>query len=211
MRRRGAGAPRGRSGPTSLGASPRGAPAPRRAERRGERTSTAEYVPKEELTYVYAALMPANRLACQVAEHTGLRIGDVLALRTEQLRSQRITVREAKTGKTRRIYLPRKLHEELKTQAGEAWVFPSPRDPAKHRTRQAVWADIKRAAKAFRLPQQVSPHSLRKIYAVDEWERTGDLGKVGKQLNHSPYHPETTMIYAMARELYRRRYGNGRG
>lgn len=170
--------------------------------------STAEYVPKEELGHVYAALMPANRLACQVSEATGLRIGDVLALRTEQLsKGQRFTVRESKTGKSRRVYIPRQLHKDMMTQAGVAWVFPSPRDPEKHRTRQAVWADIKRAAKAFRLPQNVTPHSLRKVYAVTEWERTGDLSKVGRQLNHSPWHPETTMIYAMAAELYRRRYG----
>lgn len=172
---------------------------------------TAEYVPREELAHVYAAMMPANRLVCRVAEHTGLRIGDVLALRTEQIcKGNRFTVRESKTGKNRRVYIPKQLHEEMKTQAGEAWVFPSPKDPGKHRTRQAVWADIKRAAKAFRLPQNVSPHSLRKVYAVGEWERTGDLGKVGKQLNHSEWHPETTMIYAMARELYRRKYGKGK-
>lgn len=170
--------------------------------------SVAEYVPKDELGHVYAALMPANRLACQVSEVTGLRIGDVLSLRTEQLRKgQRFTVREAKTGKSRRINIPRLLHSRLLAQAGKEWVFESPRDGAKHRTRQAVWADIKRAAKAFRLPQNVAPHSLRKVYAVDEWERTGDLGKVRQQLNHSAAHPETTMLYAMAAELYRRKYG----
>lgn len=169
--------------------------------------AVSEYVPKEELGHVYAALMPANRLALQVSEVTGLRIGDVLALRTEQIvKGQRITAHESKTGKSRRIYIPRLLHTQLLAQAGEVWVFPGARDPHKHRTRQAVWADIKRAAKAFRLPQNVSPHSLRKVYAVGEWERTGDLGKVGRQLNHSEYHPETTMLYAMARELYRRKY-----
>lgn len=170
--------------------------------------AAAEFIPREELGHVYAALMPANRLACQVAEHTGLRIGDVLALRTEiACKGQRFTVRESKTGKSRRIYIPRLLHSQMVAQAGEIWVFPSPKNPEKHRTRQAVWADIKRAAKAFRLPQNVSPHSLRKIYAVEQWESTGDLGKVGKLLNHSEYHPETTMLYAMAAELYRRRYG----
>lgn len=170
--------------------------------------STAEYVPRDELGHVYAALMPTNRLACQVSEATGLRIGDVLALRSEQVRKgQRFTVIEAKTGKSRRVYIPRLLHSQMVTQAGDIWVFPSPKNPEKHRTRQAVWADIKRAAKAFRLPQNLTPHSLRKVYAVEQWEKTGDLGKVGQQLNHSPWHPETTMIYAMAAELYRRRYG----
>lgn len=174
--------------------------------------SAAEFVPKEELGHVYAALMPANRLVCQVSEATGLRVGDVLALRTEQVRKgQRFTVRENKTGKSRRVYIPRLLHSQLVEQAGVEWVFESPRNPARHRTRQTVWADVKRAARAFRLPQNISPHSLRKVYAVGEWERTGDLGKVGQQLNHSEYHPETTMIYAMAAELYRRKYDKGKG
>lgn len=167
----------------------------------------SEYVPRDELGHVYAALMPANRLVCQVAEATGLRVGDVLALRTEQLRKgSRLTVREAKTGKSRRITIPKQLYGQLLDQAGDTWVFESPRDTTKHRTRQTVWADIKRAAKAFRLPQNVSPHSLRKVYAVEQYDRTGDLAAVGQLLNHSPAHPETTMIYAMAAELYRRKY-----
>lgn len=167
----------------------------------------SEYILRDDLSHVYAALMPANRLALQVSEHTGLRISDVLALRTEQLsKGQRLTVREAKTGKGRRVYLPQQLHADLLAQAGKEWVFTSPRNPTKHRTRQAVWADIKRAAKAFRLPQNVSPHTLRKYYAVELWERCGDMSKVAAALNHAPEHPETTMLYVMAAELYRVKY-----
>lgn len=174
--------------------------------------AVSEFVPKEELGHVYAALMPANRLALQVSEATGLRIGDVLTLRVEQLRrGNRLTVKESKTGKSRRVTIPRRLYSDLLAQAGEIWVFPGARDPQKHRTRQAVWADLKRAARAFRLPQQVSPHSLRKVFAVREWEKSGDLAKVGRQLNHESTHPETTMLYAMAAELYRRKYGKGDG
>lgn len=174
--------------------------------------SVSEYVPKAELGHIFAALMPANRLALQVSEATGLRIGDVLTLRVEQLRrGNRLIVKESKTGKSRRVTIPRRLYSDLLAQAGEIWVFPGARDPQKHRTRQAVWADLKRAARAFRLPQQVSPHSLRKVFAVREWEKSGDLAKVGRQLNHESTHPETTMLYAMAAELYRRKYGKGDG
>lgn len=163
---------------------------------------------KDELACVYAALMPANQLVCQVSEVTGLRVGDVLALRTEQLgKGQRLTVHESKTGKSKRVYLPKDLYADLKAQAGGTWVFESPRDPDKHRTRQAVWADVKRAVKAFRLPQNVTPHSWRKYYAVDLFESNGgDLAKVANALNHAPEHPEVTMIYVMAAELYRAKY-----
>ena len=42
--------------------------------------ATVNYLLKQQLDLVLASLMPANRLACEVALHTGLRISDVLAL-----------------------------------------------------------------------------------------------------------------------------------
>lgn len=165
---------------------------------------TTEYLMKREMEHVFAALTPGNRLACRVAVHTGLRIGDVLALRAEKLRPQ-MWITEAKTGKRRRINLPKQLYEDVKAQAGETWVFPSPKDPQKHRTRQAVWADVKRAAKAFRMPQNVGVHSLRKRYAVEQLERSkGNYSRVQRLLNHADM--ATTMIYAMSYQLYLAKY-----
>ncbi|MEG0756191.1 MAG: tyrosine-type recombinase/integrase, partial [Oscillospiraceae bacterium] len=65
--------------------------------------------------------------------------------------------------------------------------------------RQAVWADVKRAAKAFRLPQNIAPHSFRKVYAVELLEKYGDIERVKRALNHSSV--EVTMIYAMSDKL----------
>lgn len=174
---------------------------------------TTEYLIDKELEHVYAALMPENRLVCKVCAHTGLRVSDVLALKPGQL-SRQFWVTEAKTGKRRRVNLTNELLGQLQAQAGKYWVFPGARDPKKHRTRQAVWADVKRASKAFRLPQNVGVHSLRKVYAVDKLsECKGDIGKLQKVLNHS--NQATTMIYAMAYQLYLAKYGDrdqaGRG
>lgn len=152
-----------------------------------------------------ALLTPANRLACQLALHTGLRIGDVLSLRTDQLKP-RLTVREAKTGKSRRITIPKHLLAAIREQAGEIWAWPG-RDPAQHRTRQAVWADIKRAQRACRLPSNIGPHSLRKTYAVRQYARSGDLGKVQLALNHSDM--AVTMLYAMADHMTSQRKKSG--
>lgn len=169
---------------------------------------TSEYLLNKEMEHVFAALMPENRLVCRTCVATGLRVSDVLALRTEQL-SSRFWVIEQKTKKKRRVDLKRELLEQLKEQAGETWVFPHRTNPAKHRTRQTVWADIKRASKAFRLPQNVAVHSLRKVYAHELLQRSkGDLSKVQKALNHSD--AATTMIYVMAYEIYKAKYG-GKG
>lgn len=70
---------------------------------------------------------------------------------------------------------------------------------SQHRTRQAVWADVKRAAKAFRIRQNVAPHSFRKVYAVELLRRCGDVKRVQRALNHSDC--ATTMVYVMAAEL----------
>lgn len=169
---------------------------------------TAEYLLHQEMEHVFAALTPANRLVCRVCVSTGLRVGDVVQLRTDQLKPQ-FWITEQKTGKRRRVNLSKALLDELRAQAGKVWVFEGSKGPDHHnhhRTRQAVWRDVKRAAKAFRLPQNVSVHSLRKVWAVDKLEKArGNLAVVQRGLNHSDQ--ATTMIYAMAYQLYQAKYG----
>lgn len=163
----------------------------------GRCDTTTTYIDGDQLELVLALLTPPNRLACQLALHTGLRISDVLALRTEQLRP-RLTIHESKTGKSRRITIPKQLLADIREQAGDTWAWPG-RDPSKHRTRQAVWADVKRAQRACRLPTNIGPHSLRKTYAVRQYSRSGDILKVKNSLNHSDI--AVTMLYAMADHL----------
>ena len=166
---------------------------------------TTEYLLRREMEHVFAGLTPANRLGCRVCAQKGLRVCDVLELRTEQLRPQ-MWVTERKTKKRKRVNLPKLLYEELRRNAGRVWVFTSPKDWRKHRTRQAVWMDVKRAARAFRLPQNVGVHSLRKRYAVEQVEQgRGNFVRVQKLLNHADL--ATTMVYALSYELYKRKYG----
>lgn len=145
---------------------------------------------------VLAALTPGNRLVCQVMLHTGLRVGDAVALRKSSVKLN-FSAYEVKTKKTRRVRLPRWLVDEIMEHAGPSeWAFPSPRDPTKHRTRQAVWKDIKRAARAFRLPINAGAHSMRKVYAVELMHKYGDIERVRRVLGHE--YASTTMLYAMA-------------
>lgn len=140
-------------------------------------------------------LTPANALVIETMLETGLRVSDVLSLRTAQIKNQRLTVSESKTGKTKRIYLIRSLHERLNAQAGEVYVFESAKSVDKHRTRQAVWHDVKRAAKAMRINVTVGTHSARKSYAVCEYTKSGDIGTVQRKLNHDNI--ETTVLYLL--------------
>ena len=153
-----------------------------------------EYLLYREVDFVLAMLTARNALIMRTALHTGLRISDVLAIKTSQL-SARFWVTESKTGKRRQIGLPEPLLSDLKKCAGDQWVFPG-KDPSAHRTRQAVWKDVKRAARALRLPQNVGPHSARKVYAVDLLAKYGDIERVRRALNHSSV--SVTLIYALA-------------
>lgn len=155
---------------------------------------TTEYLLDREVGHVLAALMPQNRLIMEVILHNGARISDVLNLKTEQL-APSFWYTEQKTGKRRRMGLPEPLLRRIKAQAGEVWAFPG-KDGKSHKTRQAVWADIKRAQKAFRLPQNIGTHSARKVYAVKLMHKYGDIEKVRRNLNHSS--ESVTSIYAMA-------------
>lgn len=164
---------------------------------------TTEYLLHKEVRMVLSALMPQNRLIMEVVLHTGMRISDVLEMRPEHLKPSGWLV-EKKTGKRRRYGLPGTLLAEIRAQAGEVWAFPSPRDPGKHKSRQAVWYDMKRAARAFRLPQNVGTHSLRKVYAVDLMRKYGSIEKVRRNLNHGS--DSVTAIYAMADTLMMQRH-----
>lgn len=164
----------------------------------------AEHVLGQELQLVLASLMPSNRLVCEVMLHTGLRVGDVLSLRTDQVRrSDHFWIVEAKTGKSKMVGLPRSLRERLLATAGEVYVFPSPRVENKPRSRQAVWADVKRAESAFRLRQNLGTHSMRKDYAAAMMERFGDVKRVQRALNHSS--DTVTRLYLMADQLAQRK------
>ena len=167
----------------------------------------SEWRPKGEIVHILAALKPENRLACEISLFTGLRINDVLSLKTEQVRKQRFTMREQKTGKTRSIRLPKELFERAMACSGQFYVFEHRLNGRKHRTRQAVYKDLKRAAALFGVKEQISPHSLRKVFAVEEYLDCGDLVRVQKLLNHTS--EAVTMLYAMANVVKRRKNFKG--
>ena len=165
-----------------------------------------DWIPRREFEHLLAALMPENRLAMEISLATGLRIGDVLNLRTNALKA-RFTVRELKTGKNKRVFLNNELLSRAIAIAGKVYVFEGRNSSLRPRTRQAVYKDLKRIAKAFRLclPKKanVAPHSARKVYAVEQYYKTGSLEKVQQLLNHKK--EAVTVLYALADQMVGRR------
>lgn len=162
----------------------------------------SEWVDEETLGLILAAMLPGNALAIEVSCATGLRIDDVLALKTETVRrTARPYVRDSKTGKSHRIYLPTELREAMLAQAGRVYIWEHRLDWTRHKTRWAVYKDMRRAAAVFkrsgRLHAHVSPHSGRKIAAVRAYKR-GGLAAAAALLNHDEGHPLVTLLYALS-------------
>lgn len=158
---------------------------------------TTEYLLHREVSHILAALTPQNALIMEVVLHTGLRVSDVLELKTAQLRPS-MWVTEKKTGKKHRCGLPAWLLDDVLAQAGDYWAFPGAK-PGQHKTRQAVWRDVKRAARAFRMEVNVGTHSFRKVWAVRLMDKYGDIKRVQRAMSHNS--PSVTAIYAMADDL----------
>lgn len=144
------------------------------------------------------SLMPENREILSLCMDYGLRVGDVLNMKVDDLRKSVWSFKEEKTGKRRRVKLSEAHRRACLSLAGKIYVFEHRTDYKRHRTRQAVYKDIKRIAKMFRL-KYISPHSFRKVYAVEQYKKTDSLQHVQKLLNHGS--PEVTVLYALADEL----------
>ena len=129
---------------------------------------TTEYLLNKEVGHVLAALMPQNRLIVQVILHNGARIGDVLRLRTEQLKPSFWYV-EQKTGKRRRMGIPEPLLSAIKRQAGREWAFPGrdPENPSSSVGRHEAGTAGFQAAAEHRDAQR--PESLRRGAHAEVW------------------------------------------
>lgn len=161
-----------------------------------------DWVERDVIKLILGLMFTENSLAMQVAIRHGMRIGDVLKIRTKDvLGSGKFTYTEQKTNKRRSITICASLRHELLCISGDVYVFEGRYSSSEHRTRQAVYKDIKRCCELLRLRQNVGTHTGRKIYAVERYRVTGNVNTVAKLMGHSD--PVVTALYAFADELSR--------
>lgn len=123
----------------------------------------------------------------QIGCATGLRISDIISLKVSQIKTEKPTIHEQKTGKPKRIYIPRKVRTELiKMCAGKSdneFVFSS-KSKTGHLTRQAVFKAFKKASKTAQTKKNIGTHSMRKNYALKQFQKEHNLRYVQTKLNH---------------------------
>lgn len=161
----------------------------------------ADYVNPAVLRFLMGYMQPDNALAVEVSLQTGLRIDDVLSAPVSALNGRVLSVTEKKTGKAAKKSVDGATAQRLRSNADLAYLFPSRKRGKKktdHKTRQAVYADLRKAAQRAGVIAHVSPHSARKCYAVGVYH-DGGLPAVKKALNHD--RELTSMIYAYSDQL----------
>ena len=155
----------------------------------------AKFIDEGELDALAAAMSPTDFLPFAVALETGLRIGDVLKIRHSDVKGRYVHFVAQKTGKAGRAQISAFTARKLRKANGSVWAFPG-RDPKKPLTRQAAWARIKRACERSGVSALgVSPHSLRKVFAV-ELAREHGAEAARQALQHTNLH--TTELYVLS-------------
>lgn len=156
-----------------------------------------DYLNPQLYNRLYACMTYENVLALRVALETGLRIDDVLSLRADQIRRRTISGVAHKTDKEYRKAVSADLAKRLAalTPNKGGFIFPHRLDPLRHRTRQAVWENMKKAARRLGVELNAAPHSARKTYAVEMFRDKG-LEQTQRELQHDRI--STTMLYAFS-------------
>ena len=153
---------------------------------------------------VLSRLNPADKELALLLVDTGFRLDDIMHVRRWQLCKPTLTLLERKTGKLRTVSLS---HTHIKhwtegTSKKEhplSFAFPRLARRGKRRKmhRTTFWRHFSEAVRSCGFAEcGYSPHSLRKVYAVNLLRRTRSLEFVQRDLGHS--HIGTTALYALS-------------
>ena len=155
----------------------------------------SKYIDHTELEKLRAMSAEEAWLPLWVSLETGLRIGDVVKLRKSNLQADGLHYKAQKTGKNGVAAISADLRRKLSARRGK-WLFPSPYKKGEHITRQAAWARVKAACKRAGIDAEgISPHSMRKVFAVELYREKG-FKAVKEALQHNS--AATTEIYSFA-------------
>lgn len=126
---------------------------------------------------------PKAKAVIAIIYETGIRLGELLTMRKEDISKADHAIRvHGKGNKERTVY-----YGELTRQYGNGWDF-APIDPRE--VRRMVFESLKPVSNA----PQLSPHALRHTFASELINNGMSMEAISKLLGHT--HLETTEIYA---------------
>lgn len=135
--------------------------------------------------------------------NTALRVGDLCKLRVKDVRGrERVRVVAEKTDKMSNMLLQdaaqAAIDRALGNRDGDEYVFTSRQRSRKDGrrkpiSRQRCYAIVKEIAKEAGYEERVGCHTMRKTFAWQFYQTSGDLAELQKALNHSSQ--EATIRY----------------
>ena len=132
-----------------------------------------------------------------VGIYTGLRISDILQLTHEDIQKGHVTIKEKKTGKTKKFPINAQVKEYydnyIENGAGEIFVSSSNRSRGRVWSTVHAWKIINEAAQFVGIEGEVGTHTMRKTFGYFVFQKTKDIALVQKLLNHSS--PAVTLRY----------------
>ena len=155
------------------------------------------FLTSEEVKLVLAAVEnPKHRLMLEVIYATGVRCGELVRLRVEDIDSKRqvIVVRNGKGGKERLTLLPDtllfKLRDYYRQYRPKEWLFEGKNGHNKESVPQKACQNAERDSE---VGKRVTPHVLRHSFATAQLDLEVDLITLSNILGHSRI--KTTQIY----------------
>ncbi len=166
----------------------------------------AKYLDEFTLGRLKNAIKGSDWLPMRLMIETGVRVGDAVKARKRDFYRERNGVPHfhwvaEKTDKRGKCPISETLYNRVQVLPGgpSAYIFPG-RGKSGHITRQCLWARIDRACKDYGIEKAgVSPHSLRKVYAVTVRRERG-LQAAKDALQHT--HTATAALYAYSDEIF---------
>ena len=136
-------------------------------------------------------LWDRNYMILHLGRNLAFRIEDELQLKVDYFKNGGIYTREFKTNKEQSFELHPALAKDVENYINRnglvegEYLFKSRKGTNKPITRQRAWQIIKELAKEVKVSYVVGTHSLRKYFARQYYEKTGDLIGLSEMLNHS--------------------------
>lgn len=160
----------------------------------------SKFISGYELTRIQFAMHPHLWVPFALALETGLRIGDIAKIKKSDIFEENdcffVHFVANKTKKEGKAQISEPLAKALLNAPSDIWCFPSPKNKGEHITRQALHTRLKSACKRAKLSADgISPHSMRKNFAVELYHKEG-IKSVVKALQHESL--TTAEIYALA-------------
>lgn len=163
-----------------------------------------EVLSRAEVLRIFKAVSNLkHRVLLMMVYSAGLRVGEVVRLRVEDVDSERrlLHVRQGKGRKDRYVMLSEvaleTLREYWRAYRPTKWLFPGQRE-GRHLHERTVEKILKQACRKAGIQKNVSVHTLRHSFATHLLEAGIDLRYIQEMLGHKS--SKTTEIYTRVSE-----------